>query len=205
VSRFSAEGVAAYGIATRIEQIILLPTIGLNIATLTLSGQNNGAGRLDRVREAWLTSLRYGGGLMFGGGVLLFALARSLMRAFTRDEAVIVAGAEYLQVAALTLFAYVILYQTVFMLQGLKRPMYGVWIGIYRQIAAPAVAFYLLAFVAGFGLKGVWWGIFLVTWSAAVVTCFYGRITLRRLAGGTPFPPAPEAQSTGVGSMSGVK
>ncbi|MBL9127601.1 MAG: MATE family efflux transporter, partial [Verrucomicrobiales bacterium] len=58
VGRFSPEGVAAYGIATRIEQMILLPTIGLNIATLTLSGHNFGAGRLDRVRVAWSTSVR---------------------------------------------------------------------------------------------------------------------------------------------------
>jgi putative MATE family efflux protein len=46
-SQFGKEAVAAYGIATRIEQIALLPTIGLNIAALTLAGQNMGAGYLN--------------------------------------------------------------------------------------------------------------------------------------------------------------
>ena len=35
--------IAAYGIAIRIEQIILLPAIGLNFACLSLTGQNYGA------------------------------------------------------------------------------------------------------------------------------------------------------------------
>ena len=44
VSHFGKEAVAAYGIGMRVEQIVLVPTIGLNIATLTLVAQNNGAG-----------------------------------------------------------------------------------------------------------------------------------------------------------------
>ena len=35
--------IAAYGAAMRVEQLILLPALGLNIATLTLVGQNFGA------------------------------------------------------------------------------------------------------------------------------------------------------------------
>ncbi|MBX3748186.1 MAG: MATE family efflux transporter [Verrucomicrobiae bacterium] len=182
VSRFSAKGVAAYGIATRIEQIILLPTIGLNIATLTLCGQNFGAGRLDRVRETWRIAVRYGLILMGAGGVALLLGAGPLMRVFSQDPAVIDAGITYLRVAALTLGSYVILYQTVFMLQGLKRPMFGLWIGLFRQILAPALVFPLLAFTLGLGLHGIWWGIALVNWGAALAAWSYGRSQLRNLA-----------------------
>jgi putative MATE family efflux protein len=178
VSRFSAEGVAAYGIATRIEQMVLLPTIGLNIATLTLSGQNFGAGRLDRVQAAWTTALRYGLLMMLLGGCLLFLMSGPLMGFFTKDPAVIQTGRSYLQVAALTLGSYVVLYQTVFMLQGLKQPVFGLWIGMYRQIAAPALVFPFLAFTAGLGIRGVWWGIALVNWTAAIAAAWYGARTL---------------------------
>ena len=61
------ETVAAYGAATRIEQIVLLPAIGLNVAALTLSAQNGGAGRYDRVRTAIRTALAYGGVIMIAG------------------------------------------------------------------------------------------------------------------------------------------
>jgi putative MATE family efflux protein len=180
VSRFSPKGVAAYGIATRVEQIILLPTIGLNIATLTLCGQNFGAGRLDRVRETWRTALHYGLTLMGFGGVVLLLMAGPLMRLFTDDESVVDAGRGYLRVAALTLGSYVVLYQTVFMLQGLKQPMFGLWIGLYRQVVAPALLFPAFAFVLGWGLGGIWWGIALVNWSAAAIAWSKGRRVLDR-------------------------
>lgn len=181
VSFFGKEGVAAYGVATRIEQIFLLPTIGLNIAVLSLTGQNNGARQYDRIREALATTIRYGLFLSLAGGVLLLTFSEPMMRVFTDSEEIATIGARYLRIAAITLFSYVILFQTVFMLQGLKRPMYAIWIGIYRQFVAPCVVFYVLAFRMDWQLDGIWWGVFLVTWSAAVFTWFYGRRKLRRV------------------------
>lgn len=181
LSGFSTESVAGYIAATRIEQIILVPTIGFNIAMLTLSGQNNGAGRLDRVREAWNVSTRYGLVIMIVGGLVLFLLRAPLIRIFTDDPVIIAFGTEYLLVASITLFAYVILFQTVFMMQGLKRPAYALWIGLYRQIAAPLLVFWFLGYVLDWKERGVWWGVFAVTWSAAIFTFWYGRRLLNRL------------------------
>ncbi len=181
VGRFSKEGVAAYGIATRVEQIFLLPTIGLNIAILSLTGQNNGARRFDRIREALDLTLRYGFTLMIISGVVIFFGGRFLMALFTRDDTVTGIGAQYLRFAALTSCSYVILFQTVFMLQGLKKPIYGLWIGLYRQIVAPCLVFWLLAFQLGWKLRGIWAGIFLVTWSAALFMWWFGRRKLRQV------------------------
>jgi putative MATE family efflux protein len=189
ISRFSKEGVAAYGIATRIEQIFLLPTIGLNISMLSISGQNNGARRFDRIREALNVTLKYGLIITLTAGVLLLVGGELMMGWFTRDAEVVEIGAEYLRIAAITLPSYVVLFQTVWMLQGLKRPIYGLWVGIYRQLVAPGIVFWLLAFQLDWKLPGIWWGIFLVTWSAAVFMGWFGRWKLREverlaLAGG---------------------
>ncbi|MBT5926200.1 MAG: MATE family efflux transporter, partial [Verrucomicrobia bacterium] len=181
ISFFSKEGVAAYGIATRIEQIILLPTIGLNIAVLTLTGQNNGAGRLDRIKEMRVFAMKAGLVMMISGGLLLFFAAPMMMKFFTDNVEVVSIGKEYLRIASFTLCSYVILFQTVFMLQGLKKPMIALWIGLYRQIVAPCVVFYLLAFGLDWKLQGIWWGIFIVTWSAALFTLYYGNRILNRV------------------------
>jgi putative MATE family efflux protein len=182
VKHFGKEAVAAYGIATRIEQVVLLPTIGLNFAVLSLVGQNNGAGRMDRVHEVWRVGLKYGIGLMLAGGALVFAVRHLAMAFFTKDTAVIEHGGDYLSIAAITLCAYPILFQTVFMLQGLKKPAYGLWIGLYRQIVAPRLVFHALSFTLGWGLWGIWWGISIVTWSAALFTLWWGGRTLRHHA-----------------------
>jgi putative MATE family efflux protein len=182
VSRFSKEGVAAYGIATRIEQIFLLPTIGLNIAILALTGQNNGAGRFDRIREAYRLSLKFGLMMMLAAGAVIFFGGGRMVAWFTSDPVVIGIGTDYLRVASITLCSYVILFQTVFMLQGLKKPIYGLWVGIYRQLVAPGLVFWLLAFHLDWKLHGIWWGIFLVTWSAALFMLWFGSWKLRRLS-----------------------
>jgi putative MATE family efflux protein len=181
VSRFSKEGVAAYGIATRIEQVVLLPTIGLNFAMLSLGGQNFGAGLFHRVREAWRTCVLYGVSLMVAGGALVWMMRDHAMAWFTQDAEVIRLGSDYLGIAAITLCAYPILFVTVFMLQGLKRPSFGLWMGLYRQIVAPLIVFSLFAFTLGWGIWGVWWGIAIVTWSGSLFTLWWGRRTLAKL------------------------
>jgi putative MATE family efflux protein len=181
ISKYGKEAVAAYGIATRVEQIALLPTVGLNTATLTIVAQNNGAKLFDRIKEALNTALRYGGIVMGLGTIGVFLFAEQLMGLFTSDGRVVEIGATYLRIAAFVFYAYVILYVNVAALQGVKRPMYAIWIGLYRQIIAPIIVFYFLTQVLDFGLMAIWWGIFSVTWSAAVITFFYARRLLRKV------------------------
>ena len=181
ISRFGKEGVAAYGAAMRIEQIVLLPSIGLNVACLTLVAQNHGAGFYDRIYETMNKALKYGAAIMAVGAVAVFFLGGLIMNLFTDDPRVISAGATYLKIDALVLYAYVVLFVHVAALQGVKRPMFAIFIGVFRQIVAPGIVFWLLSQVFGWELLGIWWGIFIVTWSAAVITVFYTRRLLRRV------------------------
>lgn len=192
IAKFSQDAVAAYGIATRVEQMLLLPTMGLNFAVISLVGQNNGAGRMDRVRETWNTTLKYGVSMMLAGGVVLWFTREWLMGWFTKSEAVVQHGKEYLGIAAITLCSYVILFQTVMLLQGLKRPAFAMWIGLYRQILAPFTVFYMLAITFGWGVWGVWWGITVVTWSAALVTFGYGKWLLSKISHQASLIPSPD-------------
>jgi putative MATE family efflux protein len=174
VKQFGKEAIAAVGIATRIEQMALLPVIGLGTAVLSIVGQNHGAGFHARVREAWRLNILWGVGLMCLGSFLVLLFGKDLMGLFTKDPEVIQNGVNYLFAEVFTLPAYPILFVTVFMMQGLKRPTYGLWMGLYRQILAPIFVMYLLVFSFHWGLWGVWWGFSLVTWSAALFALFWG-------------------------------
>ncbi len=181
ISRFGQNGVAAYGVATRVEQIMLLPTIGLNTSSLALAGQNFGAKRMDRVRESAFTGIKYGFYLMVPAGILLFFVAEPLMALFTQDADVIRIGVQYLRIASFALFPYVILFVSVSTLQGLRRPMFAVWIGLWRQLIAPLLILPLLSQAMGMGLAGVWWGIFGIVWSSALFTLWYAHRTIRHI------------------------
>ena len=183
VSLFGKEAVAAYGSAMRVEQIVLVPSIGLNIASLTLVAQNNGARLFGRIKQTLDIALFYGAVLMGIGMVLVLLGADYLMTLFTEDPSVIRAGAIYLRIDAFVFYAYVVLFVHVAALQGMKRPMYALWIGLYRQVVAPGVIFWSLIYVLEAGLTGIWWGIFAVTWSAALFTLFYARRLVGRASG----------------------
>jgi putative MATE family efflux protein len=185
VSAFGEDGVAAYGIATRIEQIALLPTIGLNIAAITIVGQNFGAGHIQRVKEAYRQNLIYGVIIMSIGMVWIFLFSDTLMRFFTGNEDVIGIGSTYLKIATLIFNAYLLLNVSIAVLQGLKMPMFAVWTGIYRHFVMPVTVFTLFAQVFGFGLLGIWWGIAAINWSAAIISVIF---TLRKLRKIEPEP-----------------
>ena len=183
ISIFSKESVAAYGIATRIEQIALLPSFGLTTAALTIVGQNNGAKKFDRVRETVSKCILYGISIMTIGTVCVFCFATPLMGVFTTDQVVMSIGANYLRIAAFIFQAYIILYVSVSCLQGMKKPLYAIWVGLYRQIAAPVVIFLGLVHLMGLGIVSVFWGIFGITWSAALFTLWYSRKSMDKITG----------------------
>jgi putative MATE family efflux protein len=178
---FGKEAVAASGIAMRIEQIVLMPAIGLGTAVLTLTGQNHGAGKPDRVRQAWRFNAVLGAALMVVGGILVYALREPAMRLLSKDSEVIKHGVKYLGYSSLTLATYPILFVTVFLMQGLKRPAYGFLMGLYRQILAPAVVFPLLAFTLKGGIDGLWLGILVVNGSAALFALWWGNRVVSRI------------------------
>ena len=181
LSRFGQQTVAAYGAATRIEQIVLLPAIGLNVAALTLSAQNGGAGRYDRVRTVIRTVLSYGAAIMAIGSAFVFFGARPLLDLFTDDREVVDIGAHYLRIAAFIQYAYVILFVNTSVLQGLKLPSFALWVGLYRQIVAPFALFWLTTRVWDLGLDGIWWSIFGISWSAALVAVVFAQQRVNKL------------------------
>jgi len=181
VGQFGKEAVAAYGIGTRIEQIALLPVMGLNVSTLALTAQNFGAGRIKRIREVLLISLRYGFMLASIGTIAALTFTSELMGVFTGDQVVIATGVRFLRIEAFVFPAYVLLYVCISAMQGIKQPVFALWIGLYRQIAGPFLVFQFLATFLGWGIMGIWWGIFLVTWSAAAIVVIYVTWILKKL------------------------
>ncbi len=178
MGRHGEAAVAAYGIALRIEQVAMLPMIGLNTAALSLIGQNFGAGKGRRVSEVAWTALGYGVVLMALGALLVWLFRADLMALFTDDVGVIRLGAAYLAVAVLNFNAYTILIIGAGILQGMKRPVFALLIGLFRHIFGPLAVLWLLDPVLGFGLPGIYWGIFAVAWVGTLTTLLYLRYRL---------------------------
>lgn len=167
VKNFGENAVAAYGICLRIEQIVLLPTIGLNMAALSIIGQNNGAGKLHRVQETISKAVRYGIAIIACGACAMFFFPGPLISLFSHDPLVIEIGRYYLKVAAFISVAYVLLSVNVSALQAMKKPLYPLLIGVARQILLPGIVFYTSTQVFQLGISSIWYGIGAINWLAA--------------------------------------
>jgi Na+-driven multidrug efflux pump len=121
--------------------------------------------------------------MVFGTALVYFG-SDFLMGLFTDDPDVVATGGHYLRIAAFVEYAYVLLFVNTSALQGLKMPVFALWIGLYRQLVGPPLVFWLLAYTFGLGLDGVWWGVFGITWSAALIAVWYARRQTDRLASG---------------------
>jgi putative MATE family efflux protein len=173
--------IAAYGVSLRIEQLILLPTIGLNIAVLAIVGQSFGAGNIQRIHEVRALTTKYGVIIMVIGMAIVLLFAQPLIQVFDRTPAVVDAGVTYLRIATLVFVAYIPLNISVSVLQGIKKPNFAIYIGVFRQLL-PFVVFYFLGTTLGLGIFGVWYGIVLVNWIAVAVSLWYTKRELGRIA-----------------------
>jgi len=179
VGLFGQDAVAAYGIATRIEQIFLLPGIGLNIAVLAMVSQNNGAGLINRVIESFRVAQKYALYLMLTGALVTIVFADQLTMVFTRNTKIIEISSYFLRIEALVFVAYSSMFICTSVLQGLKKPMFVVWLGVSRQVFFPFLALYFFIDILGYGLKSIWFSRFFITIIAAIFTNYYLRRELK--------------------------
>lgn len=156
---FGGSAVAAYGVGLRVEQLILLPGFGLTGALLPIVAQNYGAQNFDRVREAVAFCCKAGIALMFVGSLVLWVAAPYLMAIFSDDPEVIRIGAQYLRVDGFILPIYLVLFAMNSLLQALQKPIWTLWIGIFRQAFGVLLFVWLFVSVFNMGTLGVWLGI----------------------------------------------
>lgn len=159
LSQFGGHAIAAYGIALRIEQILLLPVLGMTGALLPIAAQNFGAGDADRVREAVWYCWKLGIIMTVGAAPILWFGGGLAMSLFTDDPQVIAVGHSYLKVDSFLFTVYMILFSINSFLQAMKRPIWTLWISIYRQGFGVAFFVWLLISVFDMEVWGVWLGI----------------------------------------------
>ncbi len=156
---FGGHAIAAYGIALRIEQILLLPVLGMTGALLPIAAQNFGAGQYDRVRESLWFCWKLGFIMTIGAAPILWFGGGLAMSLFTDDQPVIDVGISYLRVDSFLFIIYMMLFSINSLLQALKRPVWTFWISVYRQGFGVAFFVWLLVGVIGMDVWGVWIGI----------------------------------------------
>ena len=104
-TQFGTPALAALGIGHRVESWLYMIGVGFGAATAAIVGQNLGAGQVARAERAgWIaTGFCTALGVVFG--VLELWVPQRFASVFTNDPAVILEGAKYLRIAAVSQLA----------------------------------------------------------------------------------------------------
>ena len=128
--------------------------------------------KYDRIREGFLTCLKYGLILMLIGGLIIFFGSNYFMGIFTNDLNVIEIGANYLKISALFIPAFTILQISISFMQGIKKPIYTAFISLFKEVVGAVIIFWLLCFYLNYKLQGLWVGILIVNYLSVIIFLF---------------------------------
>ena len=182
VSKFGDIATAGYGVALRIEQLLLLPTIGLNTAVLSITGQNFGAKKYGRIGEVYFKAIFYGVFTMLVAGLFIFFSGNFLIQLFTNDPEVIYFGVQYIKIAALIGPVYPIFFITNAFFQGIKRPIYSTYINLFRIVILPFATMWLILNYFNGGFVDLFLGLLVINWIFGIfVIIIVKYIFLRKL------------------------
>jgi len=102
-AKFGTSILAAYGIGNRILSFILMPALGLSIASSTLVGQNIGAGKIKRAEKIIRISSLVAFVVLTIIGVIVFLFAKQIATSFVPGEQeTIEASALFIKMMAIT-------------------------------------------------------------------------------------------------------
>ena len=173
IGQFGDLATAGYGAALRVEQVFLLPVIGLNTAVLSIGGQNFGAKAYNRIRELYTKALFFGSSFMAVAGIILFFGAEFFVSLFTDNQEAVKHGAIYLKVAALIGPIYPVFFITTAVFQAVKKPLYSLYLSILRLTAFPFLSLWYVINIRGGDYEDIFYTIMATNWAMGVVVLIF--------------------------------
>ena len=173
IGKFGDLATAGYGAALRVEQVFLLPVIGLNTAVLSIGGQNFGAKAYNRIRELYTKALFFGISFMTVAGVIIFFGAEFFVSLFTDNQEAVMSGAIYLKVAALIGPIYPVFFITTAVFQAVKKPLYSLYLSILRLTAFPFLSLWYVINIRGGDYEDIFYTIMVTNWAMGIAVLIF--------------------------------
>lgn len=164
INSFQATIMAAYTVVNRIEQLVMQPSMSLGAAVASFTGQNIGAGRIDRAKKGMESSIIIIVAFSIFMLPVMYFGGEYIMKLFTKKEdfEVVRNGVEGIRITSLFYSFLGLIFVTRNFLSGagdIKIPMI---MGLIEVVVRVAVSIYLSGLI---GFHGIFWASAL-TWFA---------------------------------------
>ncbi len=147
--------VAAFGIASRLESVAMLPVIGFAAAMLTLAGMFHGAKKQELTRKMSWYSIRTAALLSSLVGVVFFIFPKFFLGIFTGDANLLSVASAYLRIDVFTFPLMAVSTMVSRIMQGIGHGMPGMIINLVRIFFVAVPLGYVFVFLLGYGYLSV--------------------------------------------------
>lgn len=132
----SVAAIAAYGIASRLDMLLMPVMFGFGTAGITMVGTNLGAGNVVRARRVAIVNALFVAGVVGLVGLLVSLFPQLWLGLFTSDSAVMAVGTQYLRVVAPFYAAIGVIFELYFAGQGAQRIFWPMTASVVRCVFA---------------------------------------------------------------------
>lgn len=169
INRFGEDVIAAFTATARIEQLVQQPYNSLGMAVATFTGQNLGAGNIERVKRGYRSSTRL---------VIVFSLimcgmmylwGNNFIRLFINDANVVAIGGRAVRITSLFYIPLGMIYVARSLMNGAGDSMFAFMSGLIEVIGRIGFSI-LLTGIPALGYWAVWYTTGL-TWLITGVVC----------------------------------
>jgi len=172
---FGDKAIAGYGSALRFEQVFILPIIGLNIAVLSIAGQNFGARRYDRVREVYFKGVSIGILVMCFSGIIIYLLSEPIISIFSNDLEVIKFGSSYLKITAFICPVYPIFFISHALFSALKKSYFIFYMNLLRMVILPFIIVWTTINIMNGYFHDIFYGLLIMNWILGLLVLLIAR------------------------------
>lgn len=144
---FGTQVIAANTVVMRVDGFAMMPNFTFGTAMTTYTGQNIGAGRIDRVEKGTKSGLKMGLGVSVALVGLILIFGRFLMQMFTKTPEVVEVGMQMLRTLALGYVAMAVTQILSGVMRGAGDTMTPMWISIITTVIVRVPIAYGLEFL----------------------------------------------------------
>lgn len=141
---------AAWSVSGRVNGIANMAITGISSAATTFSGQNYGAGRIDRLREGQYIIPASNGLITLGFGLLFILIRQPILRCFTSDPQVLAMASRFAVIMLLSQWMYAVFNGISCIVNGTGRVKYTTFINLMMLWAVRVPSAFLISrFIGG--------------------------------------------------------
>ncbi|WP_297422977.1 MATE family efflux transporter [Clostridium sp.] len=163
ISRFGADAIAAYGAASKVDYLAIMPCMAVGTAVSVITSQNIGGNKLERIKEIF----KWGVIIIFCSialiSILIEIFPEEILLVFARDFQVLDIGSSYLRINAIGYIIFSVSYITSGIINGSGKTTITM---IISAASLLLLRIPLSDFMSqsSMGLKGIWYAI-LITYA----------------------------------------